>query len=345
VVALTGRDAERLLRLVAEAEELGGEDPFTPRLLGELGKLVPADWVTYGEQDRVRQQHRLGVKSPHDDDDDDSWEGVSYWEIANEHPVCNWHNRGDFRAVKLSDFLTLTQLRRSRIYAVWFRPAGVEREVGVAIPSPPWHTKTFLFDRPRGRDFDERDRLVLGLLQPHLGRLWRAAQTRRRLRAALAALESASDLDPRGLIVLAPDGRIEFASPPAQRLTREHFGVSRQGELPPALADWLESGSATLTRRLADRRLTVDRSGDTLLLEETRDELCLTPRERQILAWVARGKTNPEIAQILWIAPTTVRRHLENIYAKLGVRTRTAAASRLLGLLLNDEGRQRRTPP
>ena len=69
----------------------------------------------------------------------------------------------------------------------------------------------------------------------------------------------------------------------------------------------------------------------------------MTPRERQILAWVARGKTNSEIAEILWIAPTTVRRHLENIYAKLGVHTRTAAATRLLGVL-DDEERQRRTP-
>jgi DNA-binding CsgD family transcriptional regulator len=150
-------------------------------------------------------------------------------------------------------------------------------------------------------------------------------------------------LDGRGLIVLAPDGRIEFASPSARRLMRENFGVPPEGELPPALARWLDSGSPTLTRRVAGCRLTVNRSGDTLLLEELRDELGLTPRERQILAWVARGKTNPEIAEILWIAPTTVRRHLENIYAKLGVHTRTAAATRLLGVL-DDEERQRRTP-
>jgi DNA-binding CsgD family transcriptional regulator len=119
--------------------------------------------------------------------------------------------------------------------------------------------------------------------------------------------------------------------------------VPPEGELPPALAQWLESGAPTLTRQLADRRLTVERSGDKLLLEETHIALPLTPREHQILAWVARGKTNPEIAEILWIAPTRVRRHLENIYAKLGVRTRTAAASRLLGAL-EDEGRQRPTP-
>jgi DNA-binding CsgD family transcriptional regulator len=338
VNTLAARDSERLLRFVAEAEELGGDDPFTPEVLAELGKLVPADSVTYCEQDRVRQRIRHTARRA------DGWDpppiSVTYWDFAPEHPVCSWHNRGDFRALKLSDFLSLKQLRRSRIYALWFRPAGIERELDVAIPSPPWHTKTFFFCRRRGRDFSERDRLVLDLLQPHLGLLWRAAQTRRRLRATTSALESASEHDTRGLIILAPNGRIDVATPSAHRLIREHFGVAPEGELPPALAQWVESSSPTLTRRVTGCRLTVDRSGDTLLLEELRDELGLTPRERQILAWVARGKTNPEIAEILWIAPTTVRRHLENIYAKLGVRTRTAAAARLLGLL-DDEGRQR----
>jgi DNA-binding CsgD family transcriptional regulator len=341
VVVLVARDAERLLRFVVQAEELGGEDPFTPEVLDELGKLVPADWVTYCEQDRVRQRVRYGAGRPGDEWDDAAG-SVSYWDIAAEHPICSRHDAGDFRALKLSDFMSLSELRKSRIYAVWFRPA-VERELEVAIPSPPWHTKTFIFDRRAGRDFTERDRLVLDLLQPHFGRLWRAAQTRRRLKAAIAALESASEQDPRGLIVLAPDGRIDFASPPAHRLIREHFGVPPEGELPPALAQWVDAGSPTLTRRVAGCRLNVDRSGDALLLEEIRDELGLTTRERQVLAWVARGKTNPEIAEILCIAPTTVRRHLENIYAKLGVRTRTAAATRLLGLL-DDEARQRSTP-
>lgn len=65
----------------------------------------------------------------------------------------------------------------------------------------------------------------------------------------------------------------------------------------------------------------------------TRTDLDLTPREREILAWVARGNTNPEIARILWVSPSTVRKHLENVYSKLGVRTRTAAVTRSLGLL------------
>jgi DNA-binding CsgD family transcriptional regulator len=60
-------------------------------------------------------------------------------------------------------------------------------------------------------------------------------------------------------------------------------------------------------------------------------DLPLTRREREILEWVERGKTNTEIAQILWLSPNTVRKHLENAYDKLGVRTRTAAVAQLRG--------------
>jgi DNA-binding CsgD family transcriptional regulator len=56
-------------------------------------------------------------------------------------------------------------------------------------------------------------------------------------------------------------------------------------------------------------------------------------REREVVAWVARGKTNVEIAPLLCLAPSTVRKHLENVYVKLGVSTPTAAVARFLRLL------------
>jgi DNA-binding CsgD family transcriptional regulator len=54
----------------------------------------------------------------------------------------------------------------------------------------------------------------------------------------------------------------------------------------------------------------------------------LTEREIEILAWVARGKTNQEIAALLIVSPHTIRKHLEHAYEKLRVHTRTAAVAR-----------------
>ena len=58
----------------------------------------------------------------------------------------------------------------------------------------------------------------------------------------------------------------------------------------------------------------------------------LTAREREVLDWVAAGKTNRDIAAILGASPRTVEKHLERIYEKLGVETRTAAAMRAVKL-------------
>jgi DNA-binding CsgD family transcriptional regulator len=56
-------------------------------------------------------------------------------------------------------------------------------------------------------------------------------------------------------------------------------------------------------------------------------ELGLTTRESEVLSWLSKGKTNRDIAQILGLSPRTVDKHLEQIYAKLGVENRTAAAA------------------
>jgi DNA-binding CsgD family transcriptional regulator len=61
----------------------------------------------------------------------------------------------------------------------------------------------------------------------------------------------------------------------------------------------------------------------------------LTEREHEVLSLVADGMTNREIAEALYLSPLTVRTHLEHIFVKLGVRTRTAAAS----LSVNGQGR------
>ena len=77
-----------------------------------------------------------------------------------------------------------------------------------------------------------------------------------------------------------------------------------------------------------------------MLLEEQQvptlaslDRYQLTPRELEVLNWVAKGKTNRDIADILGMSPRTVNKHLEHIFVKLGVETRAAAAALVVGKL------------
>ena len=330
---LSRHDADRLLDFVTEAEGSDADQLFTPELLVGLGHLVEADWVWYAEVDHVRNRPLLSVCRRGDDVEEEEDYSHAYELVRDEHPICTRLHSGNHRALKLSDFMSLRELRRSRIYDLWFSLIGVERMLAVAIPSAMWHRKHLVFDRAKGPDFTERDRLVLNRLQPHLAGMWEAARTRRLLRATLGEVDRADEHEGRGFVLLSPGGRLEFASPPAHRLLREFFPPAAPGCLPSDLAEWLETGvEASFIRRNDERRLIVRRTGDSLLLEERLEEVALTTREREVLSLVARGKTNSEIAQMLWLAPSTVRKHLENVYAKLGVSTRTAAVARFFGL-------------
>jgi DNA-binding CsgD family transcriptional regulator len=67
----------------------------------------------------------------------------------------------------------------------------------------------------------------------------------------------------------------------------------------------------------------------------------LTPRERQVLSWLARGATNRRIGTALDLSPRTIEKHVERILAKLGAENRTYAA--LLALELRRKGLLRRS--
>jgi DNA-binding CsgD family transcriptional regulator len=264
-------------------------------------------------------------------------------------PQAEWERTGDFAAHKLSDFVARRQLHRLEIHAEFFRPNGVEYELELGLPAPPWHTKVFGFDSGI-RDFGERDRLLLDLLRPHLVSLYESAKTRR-LAAALAAGAQASG----ELVMLDSAARIKFASVSARRLLRDYCDDADRTRLPQAVEDWflhdrrrlnsdsLPSRGKPLTIDCEHGRLVVTRmNGDNrvlFLVEEsvpTSDSKLLSWREWQVLALVEQGKSNAEIAASLWIAPGTARTHLKNIYSKLGVHSRTAALARVRELNLGE---------
>ena len=63
------------------------------------------------------------------------------------------------------------------------------------------------------------------------------------------------------------------------------------------------------------------------------EALGLTPREAEVLLWIAQGKTNPEIAAILGNTESTVKKHANSLFAKLGLESRNAATVRALEIL------------
>ena len=154
----------------------------------------------------------------------------------------------------------------------------------------------------------------------------------------------------QALLVVSPDGRIQFATTRANLWLRDLFAAAYPlDRLPEALTRWLSdgiSGGQPL-------RLNVDRSGGRLRVQvlcSEADSVCLllernpavsatrgvcgalTERQTEVLSWVARGKTNAEIGEILSLKTKTIGKYLERIFPKLGVENRTAAASFVLGV-------------
>jgi DNA-binding CsgD family transcriptional regulator len=201
----------------------------------------------------------------------------------------------------------------------------------------------------------ERDRLVLRSLRPHVVEAYRTAEASRRIRAALAGATRALDQLHLGVMVLTPDARLLFANVRARRCLVEYFDGQRADRLPEAIDRWIRHHNGRHPTRdtipRACEPLVVDREGkrlvvrllsnaaqNLLLLDEQKngleatllESLGLTAREAQVLMWLVEGKTNRAIGTILRISPRTVQKHLERVYVKLGVETRTAAAAQAL---------------
>jgi DNA-binding response OmpR family regulator len=80
-------------------------------------------------------------------------------------------------------------------------------------------------------------------------------------------------------------------------------------------------------RQLQDAHKALEGIDDDTLVARLTAAFRLTPREAEVLFWVIKGKTNRDIGDILGTSPRTVNKHLEHVFEKLGVETRTAAAN------------------
>jgi DNA-binding response OmpR family regulator/DNA-binding CsgD family transcriptional regulator len=161
---------------------------------------------------------------------------------------------------------------------------------------------------------------------------------------------AALDVSGRFLFAVSRQGKIMWATPQAQKLLADHLTAKTDDELelPESMLQWLEQaqtagakaqasasfpGNAQLQLQYMGKlgpnefllRLAKEAGGDTPA--SFRSDLGLTSREGEVLSWLSKGKTNRDIAQILGLSPRTVDKHLEQIYAKLGVENRTAAAA------------------
>nr|WP_232229945.1 response regulator transcription factor [Polaromonas glacialis] len=153
------------------------------------------------------------------------------------------------------------------------------------------------------------------------------------------------------------DGKLVWQTPLARELLMRYYGTTAP-QTPEPVLQWLRRHLPDAERQIEPPRLTVeqgprrltfrlhqqtddnDSGGDWLIvMREISDDAVveaialsfkLTAREAEVLYWVVKGKVNRDIGDILGASPATIKKHLERVYAKLGVETRTAAAGRAM---------------
>jgi len=183
------------------------------------------------------------------------------------------------------------------------------------------------------------------------------ARIRAHLQTARLMNQARSALDAFGNAVIAiapPGGKITWQTPLARQWMAGYFGLpahEQEAAAPAVLLLWLEAtvkaqrlgvSQPPLTVALGTRRLiftapdllgsdqwmiVLREESDATQIEALMLLFKLTQRESEVLNWVIKGKTNRDIGDILGTSPRTINKHLEHVFIKLGVETRTAAAT------------------
>jgi DNA-binding CsgD family transcriptional regulator len=322
------RGLEAVLGILGDARSNEPTETFTQPLVDQLVDLVGCDFARYFEFDTAR---RIDIAFIPSSAEEASLPEMSQklreseWDIWLSHP-CYRASLGEPSGIfRLSDLARRKRIAPEDIDGVHEDIGGPRGDrLSIQIDAPGW--TGFVFDRCDSH-FHKREHELAHVLQIHLGQLWAEGVSRHRLRAALTVLEHG---DGAGVLLLGVGGTVEFASTSAQRLVRDHFGASTE-RLPIQVEQWYLNDRArplTLPGKRSNLIIEAVSTSALLLHEQPSGIELLTHRERQVMRCVAAGLSNPEIGQTLWIEPTTVRKHLEHIYEKLGVRSRTAALAK-----------------
>jgi DNA-binding CsgD family transcriptional regulator len=348
---LDTKDLRRLFDGVQRLYTLQDHASFTTTLVDVLASLVPIDVASYDELN-PKTKKTFAKLAPHDTPlPENGFEILG--RFLHQHPcVAHAHKTGDGSPTKISDFISINQWKRTPLYNEFYKHFRTIHNLGMQFASGRDRSTIVSMGFHRGgRDFLERDRSILNVLRPHLSQAYNNAQAVTEMRREVADYKRLIEHLDQAIIEVTPKGKVSWATPRAATLLHpaemKSNGVER---LPSPLSDWVMRQDRLLSQtmllstplqpldlELHGRQLRVrfikDGERRLVILEERTPDvsmpillkLGLSQRETEILVWVARGKANADIADILGISVRTVHKHMERIYQKLGIDNRHAA--------------------
>ena len=347
------RDADdRVLEVLRALTQVTDLASFPVTVLRALRPVIPYDVATYNEVDPLGDRF-VAITEPADFTYPP---GVieRFIECLDEHPLFVAGANGDGSALRMSDCVDRDTYRATALYRDVYRHLGVEFQMSVTLPAPRPLVVAFALSRTH-RDFEDDERARLELLRPHLAHTFHLLRRIELLRR-VSPLERAASR--RGLVSVGATGAVEpvdtdpalfdrwFAAGNALadnlvdwvRERATHGG--RRGGQPDGSTEFpflVRGLHATLTARIVSHGAD---GATTLVVEEQLVDaerlgaLGLTVRQAEILARLIEGASPGDVARELGISKSTVDKHLEHVYRKLGVATRTDAVAAALDALV-----------
>jgi DNA-binding CsgD family transcriptional regulator len=348
----TRTDFDRVLKFVG-----GLYEPRTPEELREhmvcaLSRLIPTRFTSCGSIPLGAVQQARTLRSNPPDVASAQFDAIVTRYLPENPMFALYQRKCSEQFTRWSEVQSFSQLQRTAVYNEAYRHVGVRDWCTFFSYRGP--------DRLEGvgvglhKQIPDAYRDILVSISPHLLQAFRLAHTTSAL-IEMAAVKTGANCVERGFVAINLDGTITMETPGATRALDRFFPKRTKPGLPEQLAQWISYSDRTLRKATdvpdARRPLVVEWPGSRLtvhllskpeqnflVVEERRwaldpaalSSLPLTRRESEILAYVAVGKTNPEIGIILGISSRTVSKHVEHILERLGVETRTAAAATAL---------------
>jgi DNA-binding CsgD family transcriptional regulator len=322
-----------LAKASAEIGALNGADltfsESTRRMMVVLKQLVPCDTINLGTVDLDTEEgfHFAlnGFLMPAE-------RRALLPRFKHQHPMLNLARRGGITPpLRFSDFSTRREFEESAIYRECYR-GFTHSMLTFGVAALPGLNVSFVLSRS-DQEFAESDCENMAILQPLIS----AVLQQRILRDAFTQTKTHGQ---QVGIVYGSGPYIHMADAHAMNLLRLHYPDQSRHSLPNELWSLLAS-QFTRTMTAKDfpgggrlcAHIGPNASGWQLELWEDSSSIplqrlhpyALTPRQTEVLQWLAHGKGNHEIALILGISPRTVEKHLEGIYRQIGVENRIAA--------------------
>lgn len=268
-----------------------------------------------------------------------------------EHPLIPHFFSGE--VVKTTDHASRNQFKATALHSEYYRHLEIKTQICFSFSLSQENLALFALSRNGDTDFSERDRLVLTFLKPHLMGSLRNVRDLGSIRLERDLLQRGAEAENQGIVLCQAEGMILCISAVAREMLEKYFDayLVEGNTLPGNLWEWFKTEAfSPLPKRVEREVLTVVKEGKCLTIKlltdcttgdyilfmsETDPSLPwhnlqgygLTSRESEVLLWLAKGKTNGEIATILGMSRRTAEKHLEHIFTKLGVETRGAAAA------------------